>query len=158
MSLDAGISAAGLILGVAGGAMTAAAKKKAFEATAASSIAGENVRELQMQFEGSRRRRSAIRDAILARSMNLTSAANQGAQESSGAKSGMGSAIAQGLENTQLVNSSEILGRRIFRSNKAYHLANSNAQSVISAGEGLVNVGGSLVNSASSLAKLFGQT
>ncbi len=157
MSLDAGISAAGLILGVAGGAMTAAAKQKAFEATAAASIAGENVRELQMKFEGSRRRRAAVRDAIMARSMNLTTAANQGAQGGSGSQSGMGSAIAQGLENTQIVNSSEILGSRIFRANKAYHLANSNAQSVISAGEGLVNVGGSLVNSASSLAKLFGQ-
>lgn len=157
MSFQAGVTAAGLVLGLVGGLTESAAKQRAFEATATASIAGENVRELQMKFESERRKRAVVREAVLARSMNLSAGVNQGASvKSSGVQGGMAGAVSQGRENEQTVTAAEILGTRIFRANKAFHLANANAQSVISAGQGLQSLGGALVDSASPLGKLFG--
>jgi hypothetical protein len=157
MSLDAGLTAAGLVLGLAGGITETIAKQQAFEATAKASIAGENIREQQMMFEGDRRKRVAVREAIMAAAINKSQATNQGAGYGSGAAGGVASATQQGRENAQTVVAAGVLGRREFRANKAWHLANANAQMWSSVGQGISGLGGGILNSSDAIGRLFGQ-
>lgn len=156
MSVSTGAAIAGGVLQLGGSIVAANAQQKAFQATAAASIAGENVRELQMKFETDRKKRQAVREAIVARSMSVAAGANQGALYGSGVKSGAGGAAGQGAENAQTAAVSEILGTRVFRANKAYHLASANAQAVMGVGSGIANIGGNLFNSSEALGRLFG--
>ena len=151
-----GLQIAGAIIGVGANLAKAHEQQKAFAAEAAASIAGENVRELQMQYESARSRRQAVREAVVARSMNLTAGANQGAQYGSGVAGGVASAVTQGAENVQGVNASEILGRRVFRANRLYHVASANAQASMGIAGGIADIGGALFNSADALSNLFG--
>lgn len=152
----AGFQIAGAVLGLVGGAVTAKAKADAYRAQTAASIVGENVREQQMQFETVRTRRQSIREALLARSTNLTTASNQGALYGSGAGAGKGSGAASSGENQQTANASMILGRRIFQSNKAMHVATGNAEAIMGIGQGIGDLGGTLFDIANPLASIFG--
>jgi hypothetical protein len=154
MATVAGI--AGSIIGFAGNVMQADAARKSHAETAAASIAGENVRELQMQFESQRKRRQQVREAVLARSMSLTAAASQGAQKSSGAASGMAGATAQGAENAQTTTSAEILGSRVFRANRLYHISNANAQSQGAVGSGFTAFGQGLFQNQDAIGRILG--
>lgn len=151
-----GIAIAGAITGLVGNLIKSDAQQKGFAAQAVAGVAGENVRELQMKFETNRKKRQQVREAVLARSMSLTAASNQGALYGSGIKGGVASAATQAAENVQTSNVSEILGVRTFRANKAYHVASANAQAQMGVGGGIADIGSALFNSSTNLNNLFG--
>lgn len=132
---------------------TSAQQKMVAEQTAASKRA-ENGREQQMQLDAQRRRRQAVRESLLARSMSLTVGTSQGAQYGTGVAAGMSGATSQSLENQQGINSAELIGSRIFQANRDYFDATQRGQSGMALGAGISSIGGAIVSNAGAISQL----
>jgi len=86
--------------------------------------------------------------------MGLAAGVSSGAQNGSGVQAAMGQATAQGAENQQTVNSSQILGSRVFSANRDYFNATQKGQAGMALGQGLSAIGGALVSNAGTISKL----
>jgi hypothetical protein len=150
--LFAGISAAasigGLALQAAGTAVQMDAAKKQTDA----SVRAERLRERQMNLESMRQRRQAVRNAIKARSVALSSATSQGATGtgSSGIAGGLGQIASQGADNVRSVNNAQEIGKGIFDANADYATAGGQ----MAMGQGLSSLGGALVNNAGQIGQI----
>lgn len=146
----------GTAVSLVGTVVQAGAQQKMVNEQTAASKRAENNREQQMQLDSQRRRRQAVREAIMARSMSLTVGTSQGAQYGTGVAAGMSGATAQGLENQQGVNSAEILGSRIFAANRDYFDATQRGQAGMALGAGISSIGGAIVSNAGAITRLGG--
>lgn len=146
----------GSALSVVGSFVTAGAQQQMIAEQTAASKRAENAREQQMQLDAQRRRRQAVRESILARSMSLSTGVNQGAQFGTGVAGGMAGAIGMGLENQQGVNSGEILGSRIFQANRDYFDATQRGQAAMAFGQGISAIGGAITSNAGAIGRLGG--
>src|SRR5690606_13887283 len=122
------------------------------EQTAASTRA-ENAREQQMQLDAQRRRRVAIREAQMARSMGLTVGTAQGATGSSSLSAALGGATATGLENQQTSVAAETIGSRIFGANRDYFRATQRGTAGMAIGQGISSLGNALVSNAGTISR-----
>jgi hypothetical protein len=116
----------------------------------------ENVRKQQMMLDGMRRKRAAVREGLINRSLALTNATNQGAS-GSGPQAGMGAAVAGMGEGQQVVNSASILGSRMFDINQKYFEVSQGGQLWTGVGEGLSSIGGTVLGNAGSINALMGR-
>jgi hypothetical protein len=148
------VAAIGGALSLVGQFISTSASLTAAEETRQASTKAENTREQQMQLEGQRRRRGAVREALMARSMSLSAGVSQGAQYGTSVASGMGGAMSAGKENLQTVNSSEILGSRMFGYNRDYANAAARGQVGAAIGAGISSLGGAIINNAGSIQQL----
>lgn len=146
--------AIGVALSVAGTVVGYSAQQKMIAQQTQASKKAENAREQQMQLDSSNRRRQSVREAIVARSMGLAAGTNAGAQYGSGVSAALGQATAQGAENQQTVNSSQILGSRVFQANRDYFDATQKGQAGMALGQGLSAIGGALVSNAGTISQL----
>ncbi len=146
-AIGLGISAAGSIMGYT-------AQQKMVRAQTQASKKAENSRQQQMQLEAANQRRQSVREAIVARSMGLAAGTNAGAQYGSGVQAATGQAIAQGAQNQQVTNSSEILGSRVFSANRQYFNATQKGEAGMAFGQGLSALGGALVNNSGTIDRL----
>lgn len=150
-----GIAAAlGAGLQLVGGVVSYSSQQSMIAKQTAASKRAENSREQQMQLDAQRRRRQAVREGLLARSMAVSAGANQGASYGSGVAAGVGTAIAAGLENQQGVNSGQILGSRIFQANRDYFEATQQGQFGMALGQGISALGGAIASNAGAITRL----
>lgn len=146
----------GTAVSLVGSFVSAGAQQKMVNEQTAASKRAENSREQQMQLDSQRRRRQAVREAIMARSMSLTAGVGQGAQYGTGVAAGMSGATAQGLENQQGINSGEIIGGRIFQANRDYFEATRSGQAGMAFGQGISAIGGAITSNAGAIGRLGG--
>lgn len=144
----------GVAIGLVGAGLTYSAQMKMANAQEAASKKAENAREQQMQLDSAHRKRQAVREAIVARSMSLSAGVNANAQDGSGVAASMGQATAMGGENQQVTNSTEILGSRVFAANREYFEATRKGQQGMAFGQALGSFGGALQSAAPSLQRL----
>lgn len=148
------VGAIGLAVSAAGTVIGYSSQQKMIAQQTAASKKAENSRQQQMQLDSANRRRQSVREAIVARSLGLAAGTNAGAQYGSGVAAATGQATAQGAENQQVVNSSEILGSRVFAANRQYFNATQKGQAGMALGEGLSAIGGAIVNNAGTINQL----
>lgn len=156
--MGAAIGAIGSVVSVVGQVMSYSAQQRMINEQTAASKRAENAREQQMQLDAQRRRRQAVREGLLARSMSLSAGVNQGAQYGTGVAGGMAGAMGMSLENQQGVNSGEILGSRIFQANRDYFDATQRGQAGMALGQGISALGGALTSNAGAIGRLGGGT
>lgn len=140
------IAAAGVGLGLAGTAVQYAGQKKA----QAGAERAEKIRQAQMTIEGTRERRSIVRQAVAARAAALSNATSQGAQDSSGLSGGLAGITAQAGQAATASNQNEGLGTGMFAANRQI----SQGQSQASTGSGISSLGGALVQNASTIGRV----
>lgn len=145
------VGAIGAGLSLVGNFMSASAQQRMVNEQTQASMRAENAREQQMQLEASRQRRSAIREAILARATSLSVGVAQGAQHGSGVAAGMGQAIAMGQEQQQQTTSAEILGGRVFAANRDFFRATQRGQRGMALGQGIASLGGMMTSNAGTI-------
>jgi hypothetical protein len=107
-----------------------------------------------MRLDASNRRRQAIRESIVARSMSLAVGTAQGAQYGSGVASATGGATAQGAASQQQITAGETIGGRIFDANRQYFEATARGQRGMAIGQGISSLGGAIVNNAGTINRL----
>lgn len=100
---------------------------------AKASQAAEEDRKRQMNLEAERARRQSIREAIVARSLAVSNATSQGAQDSSGLAGGLAQVTGTEGRNIQGINQNQEIGSDIFDQNK-----------LIAQGQGISSLGSSL--------------
>jgi len=132
--MSAAVSIVGSVLGFIGMQKQEAATEKA-----------EDARKQQMNLDVQRKRREALRQAMLARSVALSNATNQGAQFGSGLAGGLAQITSAGNRNVNALNQDKQLGNTIFDANKEY------AQ-----GGMLAGFGSSLSNASNALGRMAG--
>lgn len=103
----------------------------------------EKAREQQMNLDVQRKRREAMRQAILARSVALNNATNQNAQFGSGVAGGIAQITGAETRNITGLNQDQKLGAQVFDANRQY------AEGGLMAG-----FGQSLVGMSNSLGKM----
>lgn len=130
-ALVAATSLAGAGLGFYGQQKQAKAQKKA-----------ERLRQRQMDLEASRRRRSIIREATIARANALSGATAGNAQYGSGLQGGYGQINNQATQNIQATNQSQEIGAGIFAANRQY----AEGAQIANLGQGISSLGGGLGN------------
>lgn len=140
------IAGVGIAAAVAGSAVSVNASN---QATAASKRA-EALRERQMQLEAARSRRQVVRNMLRARSAALVGATAQGASGGSGLAGGYGQIGQQSGENMTGINQGTEIGAGIFSANRDY----ANAQSLVSFGQGLSSLGGTLMNNSGTIGRV----
>jgi hypothetical protein len=156
------IAAAGVATAGVGAAVAYDGSQDAAEAS--SNIYGEEMemdemRKKQMKLEAQRSRLETIRRAQITRSMSLTTATNQGAQQSSGLAGAYGQTSGQMFTNLLGINQNESIGMRMFGINADMALQKmllAQAQSQTALGSGLMSLGGSMASSAGTLGNIFG--
>lgn len=154
--MGAAVGILGSVVSLVGNVVSASAQQQMVNEQTAASKRAENAREQQMQLDAQRRRRQAVRESLLARSMSLSAGVNQGAQYGTGVAGGMAGAVNQGLENQQGINSGEILGSRIFQANRDYFDATQRGQAGMAMGQGISAIGGAITNNAGAIGRLGG--
>lgn len=151
---ETAIMAIGLVgMAVGGGVSYTSQQRMVREQTTASKRA-EAAREQQMQLDAQRRRRQAIREGLMARSMNLAIGAAQGAQGSSSLASATGGATGMAMENQQGITSAEVIGGRVFGANRDYFNASQRGQAGMAMGNAISSLGGALVSNAGTISRL----
>lgn len=153
------MSAVGLVggaLAVAGGLIQFNAQQTMVEKQTKISKKAENIRKQQMLLDVDRRKRAAIRQGLMQRSMALSNGASQGASLGSGVAAGKGSGAAQAAEGAQTTNSASILGQRMFVGNAQYFDATKDGQFWSGLGGGLSSVGGTVLGNAGQINALAG--
>lgn len=143
-----------LFLQVGGAFLQYRAQQRMVKEQTAASQRAENARQQQMQLDASHRRRQAVREALIARSSNLTAGVAQGAQEGSGVQGAMGQAVNMGWENQQMTSASEVLGNRVFAANRAYSDATLRGQRGMAFGSGLSTLGGALAQMSGTMTQI----
>lgn len=126
-------SAVGAIIGAVGQMQQAKAAQKA-----------EKARERMMNLDVQRKKREALRQAVMARSVALSNATAQGAQAGSGLQGGYGQIGGDAARNLNALEQDKQLGKQVFSANRAY------AQ-----GGMLAGIGNGISNAGSSFDKLF---
>lgn len=140
------IAGIGLAVGVAGTAVQVIGANQ----QAAAAKRAEDLRERQMNLEAQRQRRQAIRNALRARSIALTSATSQNAEGGSGLQGGFAQIGQQLGSNLQGINQSTEIGAGIFQANRD----SAGASSLVSFGSGLSSLGGALVQNSETLGRV----
>ncbi len=137
----AGLAISGIGLGanIIGGVMQTNAAKKA-----------EAAREKQMNLDAARQRREVARQAIIARSVALSNATNQGASQGSGLPGGYGQITGEAGRQTVGINQNQEIGSDIFAANRAYYTASG----ITGFGSGLTSIGGAIMNNAGTINRL----
>jgi hypothetical protein len=159
-SIVAAAAVAGVGLSVAGTLtnMSAAAKANAAQKQV---IAGEQAAEAQrqkaMELDARRRQLETFRNVQRSRSLALTNATNQGAQQGSGLQGGYGQIAGEGGTNLLGINQGLEVGRDLFSisgqiSQAKMRLADAGQQA--SLGSGLSSLGGSIMNSLGTFSKI----
>lgn len=143
------IAAIGLAVRVVGGIVQARGARKQYQGQ--SKI--EDARNEQMQLEARRLRREQIRQGIMARSVATSNAVNQGAQYGTGLAGGQAQIFGQTNRNLEDITQNEAIGSRIFDLNKQV----GQAQTTQYIGSGLSSLGDSLIQNASTIARIGGQ-
>jgi hypothetical protein len=133
------LTAAGTGIAVKGQMGMSAAQKK-----------GEKLRKAQMDLDASRQRREAIRQGIVARSQALYNANAQGAEGGSGLPGGYGQVTGETGRQVQAVNQNQQIGAGIFAANRDYY----SQSSVASFGQGMVSLGGTILNNLGPMTRL----
>lgn len=154
--MGAAVGLIGAAVSLVGTVVSASAQQTMVNEQTSASKRAENAREQQMQLDAQRRRRQAVREGLLARSMSLSAGVNQGAGYGSGVAGGMAGAMGQSLENQQGINSGEILGSRVFQANRDYFDATQKGQAGMAMGQGISAVGGAIVSNAGAIGRLGG--
>jgi hypothetical protein len=80
----------------------------------------EDARQQQMNLDMQRKRREAMRQAVLARSTALTNATAQGAQQGSGLAGGIAQITGSEYRNIDALNQDKYLGNQVFAANREY--------------------------------------
>lgn len=149
-------------LGLSGyGLSQSMAGSEAYASAQAEAIRIEQLIEAQrkraMELDAKRKNIELVRTQQRARSIALTAATAQNAQLGSGLQGGYGQIGGQvGFEQLGILQNLDI-GRRIFGLNAALSeqkIAMGNAQSQMYTGQGMMSLGGSLMNSAGTLGKI----
>lgn len=154
--MGAAIGILGAAVSLVGTFVSMGAQQKMINEQTSASKRAENAREQQMQLDAQRRRRQAVREGILARSMSLSAGVAQGAQYGTGVAGGMAGAMGQSFENQQGINSGEILGGRIFQANRDYFDATQKGQAGMALGQGISAIGGAISSNAGAIGRLGG--
>ena len=153
--------AAGIGLGVAGAATSisgASEANQAQQAILAAEAKAEKVRQEAMLNDADRRRRQMIRQGIIQRSQALSTATNQGANESSALPGAFGQIQGNTSFAVSGVNEQVNFGTQLFKANQELLAAKSqlaNAQETSSIGSSISSLGGSLISNAGTIGKLF---
>ncbi len=142
---------------VVGAGLGFAAKQKMIADQTDISKKSENVRKQQMLLDATRRKRAAIREGLIMRSMALTNGTTQGAALGSGVQAGKGAGASRSGEGQQSTNAASILGGRMFNLNQKYFEVSQGGQLWGGIGEGLGAIGGTVVNNAGSINALMGK-
>ncbi len=133
------ISAAGVGTSIIGGIMQTGAQKRA-----------EDAREKQMNLDAARQRREVARNAIIARSVALSNATNQGASQGSGLPGGYGQISGEAGRQTVAIDQNQAIGSDLFAANRAYY----SASGITGFGSGLSSLGGAIMNNAGTINRL----
>lgn len=125
-------------------------------------LQAEAQRRQQMELGSRRQSLELFRGAQRARALALTNATSQGASQGSGLQGGYGQISGDAYNNALGINQNLQIGRNIFDINAQIsplkaQLTSSTAsyQTAASTAQGIGNIGGSLMNSASTFGKLF---
>lgn len=147
----------GVAASVAGVGYSAISTNKAAKEQKAASTRAENARQQQNELDAMRRRRQAVRQAMLARSQAVSAGVNQGASlQGSGVLAGAGNAYATGQQNQQTITAGQLLGNQVFDANRAYASATARGQQGAAWGNALANIGGMLISNAGTINRLGG--
>lgn len=154
MAIPLIIGLVGAAVSLAGSLYASAAQQKMIAEQTQASKKAENARQQQMQLDAAHRRRQAVREALMARSMSLAVGSSQGAQYGSGVVSAMGQATAMGAENQQVTTSTEVLGGRVFSANREYFEATKRGQGQMAIGQGIAAIGGAISSNAGAISQI----
>lgn len=121
-------AAVGAVIGAVGQMKQAKAAEKA-----------EKAREKMMNLDVQRKRREAIRQAVMARSVALSNAVAQGAEKGSALQGGYGQIGGDLRRNTVALGQDQQLGKQVFAANRAY----AQGGMIASIGNGISNAGDS---------------
>lgn len=151
------LGAAGSIFGGLESASGAKAKFQAEENIAGLEMQANNVRRQAMELSARRQQLQNVRNAQQAQSMALASAVNSGAQFSSSAQSGQRQANAQAAYSNEGVSQNLQFGEQIFNIDNSIDqqkIAEAQAESQISSGQGLSSIFGAIGSQAGNIGKL----
>lgn len=140
------IAGVGLAVGAAGTAMGVKAQKDQLKAQEKA----ESARQKAANLDALRRKRAAVRDMQMQRSIALSNATAQGAEAGSGLQGAMAGISGQGTTNIVGINQQNELGNQVFSANRQA----TRASSFGATGEGLQSLGGSLVKNAGTIASV----
>lgn len=123
----------------------------------AKELQAEAVRQRAMELDARRKQMEIVRNQNKARAMALATANNQGGQLGSGLQGGYGGISGQSLTNLQGINQNLEFGQQLFGINSAIsqdkiNMAGANTQMAL--GSGLSSLGGTMINSASTIGNL----
>lgn len=152
--ITAGVGAASSIAGLLGlsdAADTAAEAQRFAGLAARESKKIEKLRRDQMRLEGQRRIRQEVRQMIVARSVALSNATNQGAGQSSSLQGGFAQIMAEGFSNIRDINQNLEIGENIFKHGFKQTNFLTQANRLTSESQGQAAMGGSLLNLGISL-------
>jgi len=142
-SIIAGIglaaSTAGTIMGVKAQKDQAKAQEKA-----------ESARQKAAELDALRRRRAAVREMQMQRSVALSNATAQGAAEGSGLAGAQAGISAQGNTNIVGIDQQQQLGNQVFSANRQAQRAATFGATA----EGLTSLGGALVKNAGTISSI----
>jgi hypothetical protein len=105
------------------------------------------LQEKQMNLEADRQRRDIIRNAIMARAIAQTNAANQGALFGSGLQGGYGQIAGRSGNQIVATNQNQEIGQGIFKAQRQYY----NASIISSFGSGLSSLGNMFMQNAGTI-------
>jgi len=141
------MAAVGAIAAIAGSVFGFMGQKK--QAKAAEKA--EKARKAQMQVEAARARREALRKQNVLRGQALATASNQGAQFSSALAGAQAQITGAAARESNAISSNEATGSRLFAYNKEYAAGSD----LISLGQGIASIGGSLADAIPALSRQF---
>lgn len=140
------IAGVGMAVGAAGTFMGIKAQKDQMKAQEKA----EGARQKAANLDALRRKRAAIRDMQMQRSVALSNATAQGAEGGSGLQGAMAGITGQGVNNITGIDQQNQLGNQVFAANRQA----SRAASRGATGEGLVSLGGALVKNAGTISSV----
>lgn len=149
--------AIGLAASAVGTVMQASAASKAAKESKRANLMAENARQQQTQLEANRRRREAVRQALLTRSNAIATGTSQGAAQGSGVAGAAGQAVAQGMQTQQTTNAAVSIGNQIHDANRALAVSQAKMQRTQALGGAISALGGGLVDMAPTFGRIVGR-
>lgn len=157
LAVGVGLSAIGAVTNIAGSIFGGDANKDAIRAQQEA----ENARHQAMKLDADRRRRSIIRDAIIARSQALAVSNAQGASKSSSLQSAYGQIQGTAAFGYEQVNNSERLGEQLFTANQhllAARQREADATTMKSIGSSISSLGGAILGNLGPINNVLGSS
>jgi hypothetical protein len=148
------LTVAGLGVSLAGSFMQASAQQTMAREQRDASLKAENARQQQTQLDASRRRRTAVREMLMARSSALATGTAQGAGQGSGVAGAMAQATATGFQTQQTVTAAEELGVRGHQANRDYAKATAKGQIGMAQGSMISSLGGAMMSMSGTIGRL----